>query len=518
MSSIKTENCIAIDFGTSNTAVMVYKNGTCQNPVYTVENYYCIPSVAVIDKDGIVVPDHMRSLLNSKGYIYNVKRILGKVKSQFKDSEIKEEIFHAPIKFDEHENPYFEVSYGLGKNKGSRNVYPIEVVTAILKKCKFEAEKSLDSHIEVRDCVMTIPNYFFDTSKIALQEAAKKAGLNVLYFVKEPTAAGIRYITGDEEIKEGETVLVFDFGGGTLDLTIMIRNGNRFEVKAQGGDPNLGGNKIDELFCDYVLQKYKNEYGGDLLGTDITSKKYKRQYSDLLLSCRQVKELLSSSDAADVSLSDFSENCDYIAVTQNDFNGNVMTAVNKRIKDALDNNTFASNIKEIRHIIMVGGSSKTSGLKPFLQRLIPKATIHDTMNPHTMVAEGALYHYINSCKVEEVFESALKFDIDGVKSTHFYPGIRLPCSTVKYVTLHKNKEDNKITVYREVNGEDRIEGVIKLKESSEMDIKADQTVRIIVYCSHDTSVLYTVIDRNNQEIGKYELTFIVFSQQHMQTR
>ena len=259
MSASKTEDCIAIDFGTSNTAVCIYKNGTYLNPVDIAENYYCIPSVAMIDKHGIHIPDIVDTAQSTKAYVYSVKRILGKVKSQFGDSEIDEGIFHSPLKFDEHQNPYFEVSYGARKNKETRNVYPIEVATESLKKCKKVAEARLDSYPEFRDCVMTIPNYFFDTSKKALREAAKRAGLNVLYFLKEPTTSGIRFISDSNEIREGEMVMVFDFGGGTLDLTLMVRNGNDFDVKAQGGDPNLGGTKIDEIFCKYVLQKSNGE-------------------------------------------------------------------------------------------------------------------------------------------------------------------------------------------------------------------------------------------------------------------
>ena len=512
MSSIKTENCIAIDFGTSNTAVMVYKNGICQNPVYTVENYYCIPSVAVIDKDGIVVPDHLSSLSNSKGYIFNVKRILGKVKSQFKDSEIKEEMFHAPIKFDEHENPYFEVSYGLGKNKGSRNVYPIEVVTAILKKCKSEAEKLLDSHVEVRDCVMTIPNYFFDTSKIALQEAAKKAGLNVLYFVKEPTAAGIRYITGDEEIKEGETVLVFDFGGGTLDLTIMVRNGNRFEVKAQGGDPNLGGNKIDELFCDYVLQKYKNEYGEDLLGTDITSKKYKRQYSDLLLSCRQLKELLSSSHAADMSLSDLSENIECITVTQDDFNimileeGGILRRVDNAMSDLFSKTDI--DTKGISYVILVGGSSKIPYIQEHLKKYFNSIPVSIMLkyNPHTTVAEGAMMVKVNNMyqEVSESLECCLGFKVMDDRSSSelqidLHPGLKIPI----FVTRYFNLSGNDIDVYRSFNGKERIEGTILVKQALE---EFGQTmIKVKITCEKDTSVEYIVLSEFGREIGRINI-------------
>ena len=272
MSASKTEDCIAIDFGTSNTAVYVYKDKKFDNPVCTADTNYCIPSVAVIDKSGITVSDKVIKSQPSKGYIYSVKRILGKNKHQFEESEIGEEVFHSPLNFDDPQNPYFEVSYGAGNLAGSRNVYPIEVATEILKKCKEVAETRLDSHLDVRNCVMTIPNNFFDTSKKVLREAAKRAGLNVLYFLKEPTAAGICCLEDKEKIKnekgekvidlgikEGEMVMVFDFGGGTLDLTLMVRNGNDFDVKAQGGDPNLGGTKIDEIFCKYVLQKSNGE-------------------------------------------------------------------------------------------------------------------------------------------------------------------------------------------------------------------------------------------------------------------
>ena len=123
MNSIKTEDCIAIDFGTSNTAVFVYKQGKYLNPIDITENYYCIPSVAVVDNHGIHIPDIVDTAQSKKAYIYNVKRILGKVKSQFEDSEIDKGMFHSPLKFDEYQNPYFEVSYGAGRNKETRNIY-----------------------------------------------------------------------------------------------------------------------------------------------------------------------------------------------------------------------------------------------------------------------------------------------------------------------------------------------------------------------------------------------------------
>ena len=389
MNSITTENCIAIDFGTSNTAVYVYKHGNYENPIRESAANYIIPSVAVIDKNGIIVPDKVIKKQSSKVYIYNVKRILGKVKSQFEDSEIDEGMFHSPLKFDEYQNPYFEVSYKVGRNKETRNIYPVDVVTEILKKCKVEAEKALDNHLEVRDCVMTIPNYFFDTSKKALKEAAERAGLNVLYFLKEPTAAGICFISDSNEnteIKEGEMVMVFDFGGGTLDLTLMVRKGNDFEVKGQGGDPNLGGTKIDEIFCEYVLQEYKDQYGEELLG-EVGSKKYKRNYPKLLESCRQMKEQLSTENNAYIIISDFKkgnekEAIEDMKISVEEFNakvlkdGNIIQRIETAIKSLLSENHYDK--EHISYVILIGGSSKIPYIQDYLKTFFKSIPVSDT--------------------------------------------------------------------------------------------------------------------------------------------
>ena len=512
MNKVKPEECIAIDFGTSNTAVYTYINKIYVNPVYCAEANYCIPSVAMIDRKSIIIPDKLDKSQKSKGYIYSVKRILGKNKSQFKDSEIDEGIFHSPINFDKPQDPYFEVSYGPGKSQETRKVYPIEVATEILRKCKEVAEKKIDSHLEVRNCVMTIPNYFFDTSKKALKEAARLAGLNVLYFLKEPTAAGIRFISDSNEnteIKEGEMVMVFDFGGGTLDLTLMVRNDDDFEVKAQGGDPGLGGDKIDELFCSHVLQKYKDEYGEDLIG-EVGSKKYKRNYTKLLTLCREAKEKLSAAKSFDVPLAEFNAECDDISITVNEFEGSIMSEIKPRLDRALENDIFKRNIDQIKHVILVGGSSKIPYIHRYIRQWIPNAKVHTNQNPHTVVVEGAMRHLVNEYKVEEVFEDSLGFEVSKEMSEHFFPGIRLPCSTIKYFTLHENKEDNQINVYRKVNGKWQLQGKIDLQATREMGMSTDQTVQIRVTCSNDTTVTYTVLDRRRKEIGNLSLALSFF--------
>ena len=507
MNSITTENCIAIDFGTSNTAVYVYKHGNYENPIRESAANYVIPSVAVIDKNGIIVPDKVIKKQSSKAYIYNVKRILGKVKSQFEDSEIDEGMFHSPLKFDEYQNPYFEASYGVGRNKETRNIYPVDVVTEILKKCKVEAEKALDNHLEVRDCVMTIPNYFFDTSKKALKEAAERAGLNVLYFLKEPTAAGIRFISDSNEntdIKEGEMVMVFDFGGGTLDLTLMVRNGNDFEVKGQGGDPNLGGTKIDKLFCEYVFQKYKEENGEDLLG-EVGSARYKRYRPDLLDLCREFKEQLSSVNSCDIPLVDFNAECDDMAVSVEEFNDNVMSVIKPRLDRAI--NEIVSCVNDINHVILVGGSSKIPYIHRYLGNVFSHSKIYNYHNPHTVVVEGAMRVKVNNWyhEVSESLESCLGFKVSDEYNNsrfqlHLRPGLQIPITITRYFNL----SGSNIDVYRSFNGRERIEGTIRVKQAREEFGR--KMVRVQITCNKDTSVVYSVYSENDREIGKLEIS------------
>ena len=517
MNSINPEDCIAIDFGTSNTAVYTYVNKQYENPVYCAETNYCIPSVAVIENKKIIIQDKLVNYQKSKGYIYSVKRILGKNKSQFKDSEIDEGIFHSPINFDKPQDPYFEVSYGAGKTKETIKVYPIEVATEILKKCKKVAENKIGSHLEVRNCVMTIPNYFFDTSKKALKEAARQAGLNVLYFLKEPTAAGICCLHDKEgkkgdnkgvtnmEIKEGEMVLVFDFGGGTLDLTLMVRNGNDFEVKGQGGDPNLGGTKIDKVFCEYVLQKYKDEYGEDLLG-EVGSAMYKKHWPNLLDNCREFKEQLSTMHSCDIPLVDFNGEGDEMTVSVDEFNDNVMSVIKPRLDRAI--NEIVSCVNDINHVILVGGSSKIPYIHRYIKHMIPNVKVHTNVNLHTVVAEGAMRHLVNKTKevlLKEFFESRLCFKVSDEYNhskfqLHLRPGLQIPITITRYFNLNGSDID----VYRSFNGRERIEGTIRVKQAREEFGR--KMVRVRITCNKDTSVVYSVYSENDREIGKLEIS------------
>ena len=386
MSSQTFDDTVFIDFGTSITTVRVLRNGDIINPVACVHTHSFIPSVAMVDDSGITIPDYI-TRLPTKGYVYNVKRIIGKSRDQFKDSNISEELFHSLLEFDAKGKPYFEVSYGRPNNRQKKLVYPEEIVREILKKCKEKAEKELDHPVD--KCVMSIPNYFFDTSKEALRQAAKDAGLEVQYFVKEHTAIGVNFIhySSDLGIRDGELVLVFDFGGGTLDLTVMRRKKNNFVVEAQGGNPYLGGNNIDQSICQWALKTYEDDYGVNPLGSNPDSARYKRNYSLLLNYCRECKEMLSSFLAIDIPFSNLGLDND-ITLIQWVFNNAIMRddiliLVEEALQPIL--NEYG---REIDHIILCGGSSNIPIIESFLKDLIPDVPIHKPVDPQMLVVEG----------------------------------------------------------------------------------------------------------------------------------
>ena len=386
MSSQTIDDTVFIDFGTSNTTVRVLRNDGIVNPVACVQSHNCIPSVAVIDDSGIAIPDYI-TRQPTKGFVYNVKRILGKSRDQLKGSNISEELFHSLLEFDANGKPYFEVSYGRPNNRQKKLVYPEEIVREILKKCKEKAEKELDHPVD--KCVMSIPNYFFDTSKEALRQAAKDAGLEVQYFVKEHTAIGVNFIhdSSDLGIRDGELVLVFDFGERALDLTVMRRKKNNFVVEAQGGNPNLGGNNIDQSICQWALKTYENDYGVNPLGSNPDSARYKRNYSLLLNYCRECKEMLSSQLSFDIPFSNLGVDND-ITLTQKEFNNAIMRddiliLVEEALQPIL--NEYG---REIDHIILCGGSSNIPIIESFLKDLIPDVPIHKPVDPQMLVVEG----------------------------------------------------------------------------------------------------------------------------------
>jgi L1 cell adhesion molecule like protein len=236
--------CIGIDLGTTYSCIGIYKNGTVEI-IANEHGNRTIPSyVSFTDEERYIGEDAKNmSSQNPQNTIYDAKRLIGR---KFSEKTVQNDINQFPFKVvaDDSDRPLLSVNY----LNETHNFYPEQISGMILEKIKLQAEKYLG--VPVLDAVVTVPAYFNDAQRQATKDAGKLAGLNILRIINEPTAAAIAY--GLNETRE-RNVLVYDLGGGTLDVTILTIDNGVFEVKSTSGDTHLGGEDFDHAMRDYIL-------------------------------------------------------------------------------------------------------------------------------------------------------------------------------------------------------------------------------------------------------------------------
>ena len=248
------ENLIVVDYGTSTSTVRVFKNNSSTNPIADPNNKNRCLSMVAVSKESIEYASASKYTSSNKVLLKSTKRLLGKIRKELNDNMLREELYGAPVMFDEEDRPYFHCNIGTEKNPEYHDVYPEEVFGVILKHMKERATKFTEK--EMKYCCFTVPHFTTDRARRLMRQEAKKLKLECSFMMKEPTAAGIPFLIPEndndnkavEVVKEGETVFIFDFGGGTLDITIMRREGNTYKVIGTGGDSNLGGNDTGLIF------------------------------------------------------------------------------------------------------------------------------------------------------------------------------------------------------------------------------------------------------------------------------
>lgn len=364
---------VGIDLGTTNSVVAIMDGG---NPsvIVNAEGSRTTPSVVAFkDKDERLIGQVARrqGALNPEKTFYSVKRFMGR-----RFSEVAEERKLVP--YSAVSGPGDAVRFKVNEKLFA----PEEVSAMVLKKLADDASNYLGE--KITDAVITVPAYFNDAQRQATKDAGKIAGLNVMRIINEPTAAALAY---GLDKKTNETILVFDLGGGTFDVSILEVGDGVFEVKSTSGDTHLGGDNFDKAIVDWLAEEFKKDYQIDL-------RKDKQALQRLTEAAEKAKVELSSMVETQVSLPFITADADGpkhldIKLTRAKFEDLIHSLVERLrgpVEQALSDARLTA--RDIEEVILVGGSTRV----PSVQKLVRELTGKEPnmgVNPDEVVAIGA---------------------------------------------------------------------------------------------------------------------------------
>ena len=367
---------IGIDLGTTYSAVGIYKNGSVE--IVPNENgNRTTPSYVSFSNNERLIGDSAKSgaVRNYKNTVYDAKRLIGR---SFTDAKLVEDIKQLTFKVvNDNNQPKIKVKY----NDEDKLFRPEEISSMILSNMKEIAESYLGT--EVKNAVITVPAYFNDNQRQATKNAGSIAGLNVLRIINEPTAAAIAYGLNDESDEE-KNILVFDCGGGTLDVTLLTIDNGLFEVKATAGDTHLGGEDFDNILVKYFMKDFKKK-------TKLDMSKSKKAIGKLRKACETAKRTLSTATSATIDIDSLFDGEDYNNnITRAKFENlcsehfeNCLRPVNQVLIDS------GMNKSQIHDIVLVGGSTRIPKLQQMLSNKFDGKSLCKSINPDECVAYGA---------------------------------------------------------------------------------------------------------------------------------
>ena len=366
---------IGIDLGTTNSCVAVME-GNEPVVITNSEGDRTTPSVVGFTENDRLVgkPAKNQMVTNPENTVYSIKRFMGR-----KYHEVSEEISMVPYKVVAGANDEIKVAIR------GKEYSPQEISAIVLQKMKKTAEDYLGE--PVTEAVITVPAYFNDSQRQATKDAGRIAGLDVKRIVNEPTAAALAYGFGKDKSDKEETIAVYDFGGGTFDISILELGDGVFEVKSTNGDTHLGGDNIDQCIIDWMVADFKQKNGVDL-------SKDKMSLQRLKEAAEQAKIVLSSSTTTTINLPFITANASgplhlQMELTRAKFEQMIAPLVERTKTPCLnalrDAGVSASDVDEV---ILVGGSSRIPCVQELVKNLFGKEP-HKGVNPDEVVAVGA---------------------------------------------------------------------------------------------------------------------------------
>lgn len=343
---------IGIDLGTTNSCVAVMEAGE-STVITNVEGKRTTPSIVAFAKDGerlVGETAKRQAVTNPDKTIASIKRHMG--------SSHKEVI-------------------------DGKDYTPQDISAFVLQKLKNDAESYLGE--TVTDAVITVPAYFTDSQRQATKDAGKIAGLNVRRIINEPTAAALAY--GIDKEDEDQTIMVFDLGGGTFDVSILEIGNGVFEVKATSGNNHLGGDDFDKVILDYIAEEFKKENGVDLRDDKMSLQRIKE-------AAENAKKELSSAMTTNINLPFITAtaegpkhlNMDLSRAKFDELTATLVQNTVDPVKTAMKDAKVSAD--EIDKVLLVGGSTRIPAVQDAVKRLTGKAP-HKGINPDECVALGA---------------------------------------------------------------------------------------------------------------------------------
>ncbi len=366
---------LGIDLGTTNSAMAVIQGGE-PRILENAEGARTTPSVVAASKTGerlVGLLARRQAVTNPKNTVYQIKRFIGHT---FDEPLVAKDRAAVPFEMRKAQNGGIEVSMG------SSWYRPEEISAMILQKLKADAEKRLGETIT--EAVITVPAYFNDSQRAATRDAGKIAGLDVKRIINEPTAAALAY--GFDK-KRNEKIAVFDFGGGTFDISILEVGEDVIEVKSTDGDAHLGGKDIDQKIMDYLAEEFKKESGIDVrqdpLGRqrlDEAAEKAKIELSTAIES--EVNIPFITSDASGPRHLLIKLTRAKLEELSSEFIDRAMTIT----KRAMEASPF--KVGDINEVILVGGQTRMPALQAAVEKFFGKKP-NMSVNPDEVVAVGA---------------------------------------------------------------------------------------------------------------------------------
>ncbi len=391
-------NSIGIDLGTTYSCVGVFRG-----KIEIIPNELGIrttPSVVAFTPQERLVGDAAKTNItkNVENTIYDAKRLIGR---RFDDPIVQRDKKLWPFKLEKEPNsdrPQYVIQY-----KGeTKRYFPEQISAMILEKLKKNAEDFLGNPVE--KAIITVPAYFNDSQRQATKDAGKIAGLKVQRVMNEPTAAAIAYGL-ETNCKGPKNILVFDFGGGTLDISILKIENSKYKVLAVSGDTHLGGEDIDNIITNFLIKEFEEKTGVNVSNN-------KKALRRLKVVAEKAKRELSFSIEAQIDIDSLAEGEDLnMSISRIDFENlceDIFNKLEKPLDDAIEDSKLTRY--DIEELVLIGGSSRIPKVAEILIDYFHKDILSRTISPDEAIAYGAavtasLMNDINDNEDDEIFVS-----------------------------------------------------------------------------------------------------------------